>query len=133
DQGETWSPAERSNIPSPLSPASIERIPSTGDLLLVWNNNGGENESIAGRRTPFNTAISKDDGKTWIHVKTIEDDPDGWYCYTSIHFTDHHVLLGHCAGNRPQGTGLAVTNITRLNLDWIYSQNDERGGKAEVN
>lgn len=40
DKGLTWSPAQRGNIASPLAPASIERIPSTEDLLLVWNNNG---------------------------------------------------------------------------------------------
>ena len=39
DQGETWSPVQPGNLKSPLSPASIERIPSTGDLLAVWNNN----------------------------------------------------------------------------------------------
>ena len=31
DGGETWTPAEPTGIKSPLSPASIERIPSTGD------------------------------------------------------------------------------------------------------
>lgn len=120
DQGVTWSPVERSNIKSPVSPASIERIPSTGDLLLVWNNNGGDDPAIKGKRTPLTIAISKDEGKTWKKIKNVEDDPDGWYCYIAIHFTDDHVLLGHCAGNRPKGTGLAVTQITRLSLDWIY-------------
>jgi hypothetical protein len=38
DKGQTWSPMVASNIHSPLSPASIARIPSTGDSLLVWNN-----------------------------------------------------------------------------------------------
>lgn len=120
DKGETWSPLERSNIRSPLSPASIERIPSTGDLLLVWNNNGGEDMSRKGNRTPLTMAISKDEGKTWGKAKNIENDPEGWYCYTAIHFTKRNVLLGHCAGNRPNGTGLAVTQITRLSLKWIY-------------
>ncbi|HBE41285.1 MAG TPA: sialidase [Bacteroidales bacterium] len=115
DSGETWSPASRGNIISPRSPASIERIPSTGDLLLVWNNNGTDQ-----KRTPFNIAVSKDEGKTWENMKILEDDPDGWYCYTAIHFTKKNVLLGHCAGNRPKGTSLAVTQITRLDLDWIY-------------
>lgn len=115
DKGETWSAVEPSNIKSPLSPASIARIPSTGDLLMAWNNNG-----VTQNRTPFNIAVSKDEGKNWSHLKTIEDDPDGWYCYTAIHFTDKHVLLGHCAGNRPKGTGLAVIQITKLSLDWIY-------------
>jgi len=65
DQGESWSSAEPSTIKSPRSPASIERIPSTGDLLMVWNNNDGKKKAISGKRTPFNTAISRDDGKTW--------------------------------------------------------------------
>jgi hypothetical protein len=120
DKGETWSPVARSNIKSPVSPASIERIPSTGDLLLVWNNNGGEDPAIKGKRTPLTVAISKDEGKTWQKIKNVEADPDGWYCYIAIHFTDKDVLLGHCAGNRVQKTGLAVTQITKLTLDWIY-------------
>ncbi len=120
DKGETWSSVEPGNIKSPLSPASIVRIPSTGDLLLVWNNNGGENPALKGKRTPLTVAISRDEGESWEKIKNIEDDPDGWYCYIAIHFTDKQVLLGYCAGNRPKGTGLAMTNITRLNLDWIY-------------
>jgi sialidase-1 len=120
DKGQTWSPVERSNIKSPVSPASIERIPSTGDLLLVWNNNGGDDPAIKGKRTPLTVAISKDEGKTWEKTKNIEDDQNGWYCYIAIHFTGDNVLLGSCAGNRPEGTGLAVTQITKLSLDWIY-------------
>jgi Neuraminidase (sialidase) len=120
DKGETWSPVERSNIKSPVSPASIERIPSTGDLLLVWNNNGGDDPAIKGKRTPLTVAISKDEGTTWEKIKNIETDPDGWYCYIAIHFTEKDVLLGHCAGNRPKRTGLQVTQITKLSLDWIY-------------
>ncbi len=140
DQGETWSPARPGNIPSPVSPASIERIPSTGDLLMVWNNNSdvllmggmGGKESAKGKklplwskRTPFNSAISKDEGKTWTNIRTIAEDPDGWYCYTAIHFIDDHVLLGHCAGDRKQGTGLKVINITKLDIDWIYNENKD--------
>jgi len=121
DQGLTWSPIEAGNIKSPLSPASIERIPSTGDLLLVWNNNdrpGSEGK----KRTPFNLALSSDEGRTWKNMKTIESNPAGWYCYTAIEFTDRHVLLGHCAGDRRTGNGLATSHITRISLDWIYSE-----------
>jgi sialidase-1 len=121
DQGETWSPIEEGNIKSPLSPASIERIPSTGDLLLVWNNNY-KPERNGGKRTPYNLAISSDEGKTWQKIKTIESNPAGWYCYTAIEFTDKHVLLGHCAGDRRTNHGLATTHITRLSLDWIYNE-----------
>jgi Neuraminidase (sialidase) len=116
DKGETWSAVEPSNIKSPCSPASIERIPSTGDLLMVWNNNGKDQ-----KRTPLNIAVSKDEGKTWEKIKTIGDEPNGWYCYTAIHFIGRHVLLGHCAGYKPEeGRGRSVTHITKLDLDWIY-------------
>ena len=119
DQGESWSPLEPGNIRSPLSPASIERIPKTGDLLLLWNDNY-ETGRDGGKRTPYNLAISNDEGKSWSKVKTLESDPNGWYCYTAIDFVDNHVLLGHCAGNRKINNGLATTQITRVSLDWIY-------------
>ena len=121
DQGESWSEIEPGNIQSPLSPASIERIPSTGDLLLLWNNNYKKVRD-GGKRIPFSLAISKDEGKTWGKVKTVESDPAGWYCYTAIDFIDNHVLLGHCAGDTKTNNGLSTTQITRLSLDWIYKE-----------
>jgi hypothetical protein len=121
DKGESWSPIEKSNIPSPLSPATIEKIPGTGHWLLVWNNNDGSNPAMKNKRTPLTTAISKDEGKTWRFTKNIHDDPDGWYCYIAVHFIDKKkVLLGYCAGNRPKGTGLSVTNVTLLDKSWLY-------------
>lgn len=114
DKGETWSHIEASNIESPLSPASIARIPSTGHLLLVWNNT---KEKV---RTPLTIAVSKDEGKTWEHVRNIEKDPEGWYCYIAIHFTKKDVLLGYCAGNQPKRTHLSVINITRLTQKSLY-------------
>ena len=65
DKGATWSYAKPYNLKSPLSPASIERIPSTGDLFAIWNNNDGSDPKIKDKRTPLTVAISKDDGKTW--------------------------------------------------------------------
>jgi len=119
DGGDTWSPAERSNIISPLSPASVERIPKTGDLLLVWNNHENVDDAHRGKRTPFNAAISRDEGQTWERVKTLEDDPGGWYCYTAIEFVGDRVLLGHCAGRQSTG-GLNFTQITVFPVDWLY-------------
>lgn len=123
DRGGTWSPIETSNIPSPLSPATIEKVPGSNDWLLVWNNNDGSNPELKGKRTPITSAISSDEGKTWKYLKNIEDDPDGWYCYIAIHFVDEdNVLLGYCAGNRPAGTSLSVTHITHATKDWLYQE-----------
>ncbi|MBI0399535.1 sialidase family protein [Cyclobacterium marinum] len=121
DLGEKWTPAKPTKIASPLSPATIARIPSTGDLIMVWNNNGVKEGLYKGKRTPLNVAISKDEGKTWEKEKVLEDDPDGWYCYTAIHFVNEdQMLLSYCAGNRPAGTGLSVTRLKLLNLGWVY-------------
>ncbi len=121
DQGDTWSAFKASNIASPVSPATIERIPQTGDLILIWNNHEKIAASLRGKRTPFNVALSRDEGKTWEHTKTLENDPNGWYCYTALTFVDDHVLLGHCAGDRRTG-GLNLTQITRFSLDWLYDK-----------
>jgi len=114
DGGETWTAPRPSPLRSPLSPASIERIPGTGDLIALWNNN-----SLDSRRTPFTVAISRDDGQTWENTKVLEDDPDGWYCYTAIVFRGNRVLLGHVAGDRDEGK-LSTTQITSFDVNWLY-------------
>jgi hypothetical protein len=123
DQGDTWSEPAPSNIVSPLSPASIERIPKTGDLVLVWNNHENVAPEFRGKRTPYNVAISRDEGRTWERAKTLEDDPNGWYCYTAIEFVGEHVLLAHCAGDRRTG-GLNTTQVTRFPVSWPYDDAD---------
>jgi predicted neuraminidase len=120
DKGQTWSPMVASNICSPLSPASIARIPSTGDLLLVWNNNDGSNPQLKGKRTPLTVAISKDEGKSWTNITDIETDPDGWYCYIAIHFTKKDVLLSYCAGSQSKHTHLSVTDVSMLRQNDLY-------------
>lgn len=123
DKGQTWGHVETSNIPSPLSPATIEKVPGTGDWLLVWNNNDGSNPEIKDKRTPLTMAISRDEGKTWEKIKNIHDDPDGWYCYIAIHFLENNdVLLGYCAGSQSQNTHLSVTDITLLSKEWMYEE-----------
>ena len=121
DKGDTWSKLEPSNIISPLSPATIERIPSTGDLLLVWNDHREIPPSLRGKRTPFCIAVSSDEGKTWHNVETLEDNPHGWYCYTAMSFEDDHVVLAHCAGDRRENNGLALTQLTRFPVTLLYA------------
>lgn len=118
DGGDTWSPAEPTELKSPVSPASVKRIPKTGDLLLVWNDHRDIDAARRGKRTPLTAAISRDDGKTWEKVKTLEDDPAGWYCYTAITFVGDRVLLAYCAGDEKVGR-LNRTQIAFFDLDWL--------------
>ncbi len=120
DGGSTWSPAKAGNLHSPCSPASLKRIPATGDILAVWNHN--LHQDPPKDRTPLTTAISSDEGRSWHHRRNLYDDPWGWYCYTAITFTGNDVLLGHCAGDCRKGNGLSVTQVTRVSIDWFYCQ-----------
>ena len=122
DRGETWSNWVSSEIISPVSPATIERIPSTGDLLIVWNNHRDIDSSRKGKRTPLTAAISTDDGQTWKQVQSLFDNPHGWYCYTAMEFVGDHVLLEHCAGDRRENNGLALSQVTRVPIEWLYEK-----------
>ncbi|MFA5859529.1 MAG: sialidase family protein [Elusimicrobiota bacterium] len=119
DCGDTWSPPEPSTLISPCAPASIKRIPATGDLLAVYNDHSGRFPFGKWKRTPLVTAISKDEGKTWVNHKVLEDDPDGWYCYAAINFYQDNVLLAYCAGDKVVGR-LNQTQITVFDLDYLY-------------
>lgn len=122
DRGASWSEAAPYNLKSPLSPATIERIPATGDLLAVWNHNDGTDPLIKGKRTPLTVAVSKDDGKSWQKMTNIETDTDGWYCYIAIHFYKKSVLLSYCAGSQKARTHLSVTDISRFNINELYKR-----------
>lgn len=121
DRGISWSSVEPGNISSPLSPATMSRIPSTGDLLLIWNGPGNHPFHIH-KRTPLTAAISNDEGKTWTHIKNIEDDPEGYYCYTSIRFVGESVLLSYCSGKDNDGSMLTITELKKIPLSWFYDE-----------
>lgn len=122
DRGKSFSDLKPSNMIAPVSPASIERIPATGDLLLIWNNHQKISPQLRGKRTPLTIAVSKDEGKTWQHIQNIETNPNGWYCYTAVEFTKDGVLLAHCAGDRTKNNGLAESQITFVPLSTIYEK-----------
>ena len=73
---------------------------------------------VKGKRTPLVAALSSDGGKTWPRRKLIEGDPDGWYCYTAIHFVDRAVLVAYCAGDSKVGA-LNRLRMRRIDLDWF--------------
>ena len=122
DGGENWSALRPSTLRSPVSPATIERIPGSDTLVCVWNDHAKIAPALRGKRTPLSLAISKDEGETWQPSITLFDNPNGWYCYTAIEFTGDAILLGHCAGDRCKNNGLAKSQITRLDLNALGEQ-----------
>ena len=89
---------------------------------MVWNDHEGIDVGLKGKRTPLTVAISQDDGKTWSHVRNIETNPHGWYCYTAIGFVDDQILLAYCAGDRRENNGLAFMQVSRFPVTKLYGE-----------
>lgn len=112
DQGESWSKPELiEQLPAPLAPASIKRLPQTGDLLIIWNCNQKE-------RRPLNSAISKDDGETWENIKVVDDhEIVSWgFAYTSITPVGDIIILTYWDGDA------ARLKLARIDYRWFYQK-----------
>jgi len=110
DGGNTWTEP----VPTPLvgtaAPVSISRVPTTGDLLAIWNRNPG-----AKKRNPLTAAISKDEGETWTHLRNIEDDPDDAWAYPAVTWVQDRALVTYF--NYKGGLSL---KLKILPAGWFY-------------
>ena len=118
DRGESWSPAVAWGVKSPESPATLRRIPSTGDLLLIWNPGYDSAADHGGRRTPLLAAVSKDEGRSWNPPRILEDRMDQQIAYTSVTFFEGKVLISYYVGENV--TGNISMRFRSLPLDWFY-------------
>jgi hypothetical protein len=122
DRGESWSPAQAWGVSSPESPATLRRIPATGDLLLIWNPTYVAGAGHGGKRTPLAAAVSTDEGRSWKPPRMIEDKPGQEYAYASVAFTGQQVLLSYYVAEN--STGRISTRYRALPLRWFYAPAD---------
>jgi sialidase-1 len=120
DGGDHWSAPSKLDVESPESPATIRTIPSTGDLLLIWNKTYVPGQGHGGKRTPLTSAISSDSGRTWTHVRMLETDADSGFAYTSCLFRKDRVLLSYYVHN--ETTGFISSRFRSLPLRWFYGE-----------
>ncbi|HID21001.1 MAG TPA: exo-alpha-sialidase, partial [Planctomycetaceae bacterium] len=118
DGGETWSEPESFNVRAPEAPATLRRIPSTGDYLLIWIDNYEPGAGHGGRRSPLAAAVSTDEGRSWIHKRFIEADRDRGYGYVSVTFWQGRVLLSYYV--RDPKTGRISSRFRSLPIAWFY-------------
>ena len=89
DDGVAWSKPQTTGLRTPESCPELTRIPDTGDLLMIWNHSVYDPgfRSHYGKRSPLTTAVSRDEGRTWEHVRDIEDDPTRAFSNPGCRFT----------------------------------------------
>ncbi len=88
DGGESWSEPVPSPLTAPESCPELTRVPSTGDLLMIWNESYDPKfRSHYGKRSPLVAAISKDHGRTWETRRAIESDPRRAFSNPGCRFT----------------------------------------------
>lgn len=121
DGGRTWSEPGSTGIRAPASPPLIKRMPSTGDLLLVWNHNYDPNHSHQGARTPLSTALSTDDGATWSHVRDLEVAPGGAAAYASVLFRGEEALVAYYYQPQIRKGADAHIRLKIVPLRWFYA------------
>ena len=112
DEGVTWSPGEhvRSLKLSIIGSAlNVKRIPSTGDLLLLRSTDTRDD-----LRTPFVSAISSDEGRSWVHERPLGSEPDDDYGYPSLTFLHEMALVSY---HKRDGIYVA-----RIGIDWFYGE-----------
>jgi sialidase-1 len=119
DGGATWSKGEEiKELTMPYAGLpSVRRIPSTGDLLFVWNSEKSvdKNDPRIQRRCALTTAISRDEGKTLVHQRYIARNPEDDYGYQSIRFVGNDLVI--IAYHAREGL-----RVARIGIDWFYGK-----------
>ena len=121
DEGETWSCAEPSALESPESCPFVTRIPSTGDLLAIWNHaRYDRHHPMYGIRRPLSVAISRDEGQTWSNSVPLETDGPYTYAMPVATFDDRWVIFGYYRAHGIQWAGHLQCMINRWRLEDLY-------------
>lgn len=88
DDGLHWTEPKSIGLNSPESCPELVRIPSTGDLLMIWNDTFDPAfRSHFGKRSPLTAAVSRDNGRTWQPPRNIETDPKRAFSNPGCRFT----------------------------------------------
>src|SRR5262249_33270984 len=97
DGGITWTQPSPTSLAAPVSPSVIKRIPSTGDLLIVWNHTLPHPRAGHSDRFPLTVAISRDSAVSWEKFRDFDTDMRYTFGYPSITFVKDRVLVTYWA------------------------------------
>jgi sialidase-1 len=118
DKGITWTTPVASSLVAPVSPSVIKRIPSTGDLLVVWNHTLPHRRGGHTDRFPLTIAISRDSARTWEKIQDFETDVRYTYGYPSLAFVKNRALITYWAAKDwPFWVSLKFKSVP---VTWLY-------------
>lgn len=90
DNGETWSPLSKTNLPNNNSGTDAVTM-KDGRHVLVYNHVLPPGTLAKGPRTPLNVSVSKD-GINWSAALILEDSPISQYSYPAVIQTSDGLL-----------------------------------------
>jgi hypothetical protein len=148
DGGIHWSLARPTELASGDVPCRLGRLPSTGHLVVVWNQASGAEIKRGYSRGRLSTAVSRDEGATWEHFRTLERSagldavehatpppvapiradrnlgvlPDGYarYDYPNLAFVQGKIAIHYGMTTYPGGTAVARHKLKVLPESWLY-------------
>ena len=117
DGGETWSKLESLGVRAPEAPSTLRRIPSTGDLVLIFNDTFTPGAGHGGKRTPLAAAISSDEGLTWKNVGNLESDASKTFSYTSLTFVRDRAVMSYWGSGEGRSLSCRFRSVP---VGWFY-------------
>tara|TARA_R110002072_G_scaffold303142_1_gene495759 strand:+ start:1111 stop:3015 length:1905 start_codon:yes stop_codon:yes gene_type:complete len=117
DGGETWGRLESLGVRAPEAPSTLRRIPSTGDLVLIFNDTFTPGAGHGGKRTPLTAAISSDEGLTWKNVGNLESDASRTFSYTSLTFVRDRAVMSYWESGEGRQLSCRFRSIP---VSWFY-------------
>jgi hypothetical protein len=149
DSGKSWSAARPTMLATGDVPCDLERLPSSGDLVVVWNQTSADEIRQGYYRSRLSAALSADEGETWSHFKTVDCGPgladvgriepppvkhirvnedagklaEGFamYHYPNIACIGEKTLITYNANSFPKGRRISKTKLKILPVEWFYA------------
>ena len=150
DGGKNWSAAGPTPLATGDVPCDLERLPSTGDLVVVWNQTSADEIRRGYYRSRLSAALSKDEGESWTNFRTVDCSPglpeigrvepppvkhirvnedagqlaEGFvmYHYPRVVCTSEKALLVYSADHFPNGRRVHEKKLKVLPVEWFYAE-----------
>lgn len=137
DRGLTWSELKMTELMSGAAPGRIERVPGSGDLLVVWNSCCLDPVNfMLGPRVTLSAAVSQDGGMTWKwrrEIESITNSRGPGVEYPAINIWGGKVYVTYRAqAGFDRATSKMQEYLAVLPLPWFYEERDNHHPEAAM-